>query len=520
MLKRGPAATLAATAAIRRRAAPMLAGTTLLSATVLVAVILMTLVRLVPQVGLPLWLDETWTATIAGRATWADFAHEAWLDCNPPLYYAVMKLWVSVAGPSNIALRLPSFAFMILAAALPLALPVRGLSRATRLTWAALLFCWWPGLAITLDARCYTMLLAISVMQTILHVALLQQPSLRRALAWTICAALAILTHYYAVAIVAAQGLVYLHVHRGRTVRTWPALLAFVPTLAWMLHHAPRLAQYARPDVAWYLPVDAYALSEFLAYLFGMQTTRFAIIAGAGIVLLWWSIRYRPDPVRDEVGAIDPAIRWSVTAALGSVAFAIALAVVKPTLSDRYLTPAVPAMLLGLVLCIRHIRGTHRAFAVLVTVFWLGSAAPYTLTQNLSNRATYGYERSSSYLAAARPETLVFAWDHPATKIMARESLDRIGGYFLRRDGVPVTVVPVTLRLGEDPSPRLLAAATGARPAILWLYDSRHGSVAGRDSFAVERQPGWQCRHWRQRWVGVVACAPARLFNGPDAPRR
>lgn len=502
-----------ATAVLRPRNTSIIAGSAALPATIVAGVFLMTLERVVAQLGLPLWLDETWTAAIAGRSTWSGFAHEAWLDCNPPLYYAVMKLWISTAGTSNVALRVPSFAFMTLAAAMPLLWRMHGLTREARLTWAALIFCWWPGLTISADARCYGMLMAISVGQTMAHIVLLQQPSTRRAWCWTICAAMAVMTHYYAVPVVAAQGVVYLHVHRARAIRTWSALLPFVPVLAWMVHHASRLADYARPDVAWYLPVSIYTLSDFLAYVLGAQTTQFAVVACTGILVLWWSIRNRPDPVRDEVGAIDPAIRWTAIAGVVGIALAIGLAVVKPTLTERYLTPAVPSVLLGLVLCIRHIRGTHRAFAMLVTVFWLGGAAPYALTRQLNDRADYGYEKGSSYLSAARPNTLVFAWDHPAEKIMARESLDRIGGYFLRRDGVPVSVVPVTLRLDEDPSPRLLAAATGARPAILWLYDSRHGSVAGRDGFAVQEQPGWQCQHWRRRWIGVVACAPSRLFN-------
>lgn len=498
--------------ALRRPSVPIIPRAALLPVTVVIAVIVMTAERVFAQAGLPLWLDETWTAAIAGQSDWTDFAREAWLDCNPPLYYAVMKLWIAVAGTSNVALRLPSFAFVILAAALPLLRPVDGLSREARLTWAALLFCWWPGLSIAVDARCYGLLLAISVGQAMAYIALLQRPSTRRAFGWTMCAALAVMTHYYAVPVVAAQGLLYLHVHRTRAIKTWPALLPFVPVLAWMAYHAPRLAEYARPDVAWYLPIDVSAAADLVSYVIGAQSPQLGVLACAGIALLWWCIRNRPDVVRDEAGAIDPAIRWTAIAGVLGVAIAIGLALVKPTLAERYLTPAAPSVLLGVVLCVRHIRGTHTAFAVLVTIFWVGGAAPYELAPKLTDRATYGYEAGSHYLTSARPDTLVFAWDHPATKIMARGSLDRIGGFFLRRDGVPVAVVPVTLRLGEDPSPRLLAAAIGKRPAILWLYDSHHNSVAGRDGFAVQKQPGWQCRHWRRRSVGIVACAPSRLF--------
>ncbi|PCG13269.1 hypothetical protein [Sphingomonas adhaesiva] len=484
----------------------------LLPATIVLGVIVLLAERLYTQTGLPLWLDETWTAVIAGQPTWPAFWRQAWLDCNPPLYYAVMKLWIPLAGTSNAALRAPSFAFLIAAALLPLAWRIGGLSRQARWTWAALLFFWWPGLFVTADARAYGLLLLVSTAQTIAYPRMMRAPSIAAALCWTALAALAILTHYYAATIGAVQGVLYLWVWRGRAVRTWPALAPLVPVAAVMAVHAPRLADYARPDVAWYPPVNIFRLLDFIAFPAGLQPFQMGVAAALGLALLWWAIRYRPDVARDEDAALDPALRWTAIAGVAGVALAIALAVVKPTLADRYLTPAAPAVLLGIVLCVRQVRGTHAAYAALATVYWLGATSPPALMQSLSERADYGYERGSDFLAAAHTDQLVFAWDHPATKIMATDSLDQIGGFFLRRGGEPVAVTPVVLAPGDRPSARLLAAATGQRPAILWLYDRAHMSVGDADDFALTRTPGWRCRHSRHGYTGVVACARSAQF--------
>lgn len=485
----------------------------LLPVTVMLGVTVLLVERIYVQLGLPLWLDETWTAVIAGQPTWTTFWRQAWLDCNPPLYYALMKLWLPVAGMSNAALRAPSLVFLTVAAALPMMWRIGGLSWQARLTWAALLFFWWPGLYISADARCYGLLLLISTGQTIAYAKLMRTPSFRAAIIWISLAALAILTHYYAATIGLVQGLFYLAVWRGRAVRTAPALFPLVPVGAMLVYHAPRLADYARPDVAWYLPVNIFRLLDYIAFGAGLQAFQLSVAAVIGIAALWWLIRFRPDVERDEPLALDAAVRWTALAGASAVALAIGLAMIKPTLTDRYLTPAVPAVLLGIVLCIRHVRGTHAAYAGLATIYWLGAAAPFTLKDGLGERADYGYERGSDFVSAAHPNQLVFAWDHPATKIMARDSLDQIGGFFLRRQGQAVDVTPVVLRHGDMPSARLLAAATGSRPAILWLYDRAHRSVGDRDHFAITHQPGWRCRHSRRGYTGVVACAPSRLFD-------
>jgi len=484
----------------------------LLWSVVLLGVLGLTVQRLWLLRDLPLWLDETWTAVIVSQTSWSSFWREAWLDCNPPLYYAFMAVWTEVAGLSNHALRAPSLLFVGLAAIAPVLWKAPGLTRDARLAWGALIFLWWPGVVVSVDARGYAMLLFISAAQAVAFAGLLQSPTTRKAAIWAALASAAILTHYYALYVAAVQGLLYLYEHRLRAVRTWPAALAFAPAFGWLLYHLPRLADYARPDVAWYGKVRPLETVAHLAYISGASTIAFLLCAAAGLVA---SIALRRGQ-EQAADAPDTASRhlW-LTAASGILALLLAWAIgmLRPTLAERYLTPIVPLALLGIVLAVRRLHGTTSAYAALVAIYLVGSATPQAHQARTERRNIYGYERASEFLMRARPNRLVFTWDHPAAKILDRGSIRQIGGFFFDRAGHAVETIPVVIPRRQDPNRLLLAQATGERPAILWLYNTSRASAARRFPPRIDRRPGWRCLHERDGPIGVVACAPAALFG-------
>ena len=73
-----------------------------LGAVAVVAVLYIVAIRLQVAANAPLWMDETWSAMIAMQPDWAAFWREAWLDCNPPLYYMFLHGWVSAFGDSTL----------------------------------------------------------------------------------------------------------------------------------------------------------------------------------------------------------------------------------------------------------------------------------------------------------------------------------------------------------------------------------------------------------------------------------
>jgi hypothetical protein len=443
------------------------------------------------MLDLPLWLDETWTAVIAGQPSWTAFWREVWLDANAPLYYVVMALW---PGDSNFALRVPSLLFAIAAPLLILAWKAPGLTREARLAWAALIFFWSPGLLLSADARSYALLLLVSAAQAIAYIRLLEAPDRRRATLWCGLAALAVFTHYFAAWPALTQGLFYLALHRRRALRTWPALLVLAPLAAWGLYHLPRLLIYAQPGIAWYdrlsLPLAAQVASSTLG-----PSVAFALILGA-ILAACRLLR------AEESGQ---SARWTAWSGLACLALLVAVGMSRPFLIDRYLVPLVPSLLLGVVLLAR----TPAGYAA-VALWYLLAINPMAARATLETRSRFGLEMPSGYLLPARPDSLTYAIAYPGARVLDPGTMAQIGGHFFARAGRPLRARMLIKR--ENPTAELLAAATGERPAIILLY----GFPDAPDLARID--PKWQCQDLRGYRTGTLACAPKRLFE--EARRR
>ncbi len=438
---------------------------------------------------LPLWLDETWTAVIAGQPTWTAFWREVWLDANAPLYYLVMALW---PGDGNFALRLPSLIFMCAVPLLAFAWRLPGLSREARLAWAALMFFWSPGLLLSSDARSYALLLLISVAQTIAYARLMDSPGLKRAALWCGFATLAIATHYFAAWLALVQGLLYLALHRWRAVRTWPALLLLAPLAAWGIHHLPRLLIYARPDVVWYESLSLPAALSAAASPFGAGPL-FALLLAA-ILAACRLLDAEPS---------GRGARWAAISGLATLALVVMVGMNQPFLVNRYLTPLAPSALLGVVLLARSPTG----YAV-VAAFYLVWINPTVLRNTLEKRAVFGLEAPSRFLLAARPDSLVYSLGYGGARVMDPGTMSQIGSYIFTRANQKVDARMIVT--GPDALGELLAAARGPRPAIILLYRQEN-----RPDLA--RLPSdWQCLNRTGYRSGTLACAPKRLFSAPS----
>ncbi|WP_304190914.1 hypothetical protein, partial [Phenylobacterium aquaticum] len=316
------------------------------------AALLLGAARLAFAMTEPLWFDEAFTLSIVSRPDGASFWRQVYLDSNGPAFYLIERLWSGLAGRSDLALRIPTLLAVWAAGALPLFVPLKGLSRTARMTWAVLIFAWW-GVGYFLDARCYGLLLAVATGQCLAFGRVMEAPSLRRALIWMTLGALGVLLHYYMLFVVLAQGLIYLGRHRWAAVRTWPAVLVFAPVATWMLRHAPRLADYSRLASVWHPPVDARRALDLTAFVIGpsqpLMLAVVAVILIAGLLVG----RLRPGASPDEDGT--PVAALTLTAAAGVAAFALMLVfgVFGSGLSPRYMIPLAPSLLLGVVLIAR-----------------------------------------------------------------------------------------------------------------------------------------------------------------------
>ncbi len=491
---------------------PLAWSVRIVAALVGAAVLFAALARLTAAGRQPLWLDEAWTLAVASQPSWGEVIRHTWLDANAPLYYAFMHVWGGVFGFSDQAMRAPSILFGVLIPLPVLLVRLKGVSTEARLTWAALLALWMPGLWFSGDARGYALLTLLCTSQTVAFVRLLDRPSTRLAALWAGLASLAILTHYHALLLVALQGLAYLGFRRGAAVKTWPAALVFCLPFAWLAYHAPRLALFARPDVAWYNKIQAASLARLLTYPLGsIGVASYALVlALAGLVVFgvaWrgrWPVGRAPALAE---GGRAPVLLAVATAVLGAL-MVLAIGLLRPSFTDRYLAPYVPAILLGAVLlfAVLHRRAPF-VLPALVLLFVMAGYQWWRLELRVTGRV-YNYEIASNLLMKGKPERLVFLWDHPAHRIEPADQLATVGDAFFRRAGQPVKTVAVHVGAAEDPSPKLAAAAAGARSAILWMYDTGvQGTAARKHPPHIEDfDPAMRCRNLGRGGIGIIAC--------------
>jgi hypothetical protein len=180
----------------------------------------------------------------------------------------------------------------------------------------------------------------------------------------------------------------------------------------------------------------------------------------------------------------------------------------RPMLAPRYFTSLVPLALLGVVLIARRADRAYTAYAAIVVLFLTPYLSLGPIKARLFNRNAFGFEEASGHLMSRHPTQLVFLWDHPAEKILDPRSLRAVGSFFFRREGFHIPTVIVKTAPGEDPNSAVLAAATGERPAVLWLYDVKRRSAASDFPPNLEAVPGWRCQLYKRPGTsgGLKAC--------------
>jgi uncharacterized membrane protein len=471
------------------------------------AIALGMVLRLVARAKLPLWFDETGTGSIAAEPSFGQFLQQVLGDVNAPLYYVVMHAWVQLFGLSNEALRLPSVLFGALAPLIAL-LPSDGTRREERLLWCALLSLWIPGLYLSQDARCHTLLLFLCGCASVAFLRLLDHPSLGRAAIWAALGSLAILTHYHAIFLIGCQGIAYLIAHRGRALRTWPAALLFLPAFGWILIHAPRIAQYADPAVAWYPLLTPIKLSLVIGFILG-EPPVIAILALLGAIALTMPKPLDHDPKKWMSNA------WIlVGASAAALSIVVALGFLRPSFALRYLVPFAPGLLLGLAMTLCRLGERFPPAPMIFLLSFAAAAGIWSVAERRVGESPYNLEIASKALMASNVRNLVFLWDHPGTPIQDPRMLAGIGGFFFRRAGLPVAVTPMILGRQDDPNPRLVDAASRPDSGILWIYDLEvQGTVArAHPPRIASHYPGWRCRDFGRDRIGVIACdkPPAR----------
>ena len=413
----------------------------LLAAVTMAAVLAL---RIAAARGLPLTIDETFTAVITGQSSLGDFVREARRDVAAPLYYTI--LWLLPHASSDLALRLPSWLFMIAGSALPLVWRVPGQSRAAAIAWSALLFLWLPGAIFATQARPYALLFLVATAQTIAFARLVDQPTLKRAFAWIGCASLTILTHYMGATLGLAQGLLLLATLRTQALKLWPSLVLLLVPIVETVTHFQVLASVAGGDANWWPKVTLANLPDYAIYGFGA----FALVA---LMLALGSRSLR----RDE--PIPRAAALASLSGLLALALLIAAGWGRSLIVDRYLTACAPALMLALVTV------ASGEAARLALVGLSAAVALYAAVAEPIEVREQSMEWAAEQLIPFHPQQLKFSLGYKGQHTLAVETRARLGEYFFRRAGVPTNAEMVLTLDGRE-----LVRAAGDDSAVLWVF--------------------------------------------------
>jgi 4-amino-4-deoxy-L-arabinose transferase-like glycosyltransferase len=231
-------------------------------------------------------LDELTTAWVV-LAGWADVAARAWLNNHTPAYFYVAKASAALFGYSELGLRLPS----LLAGVAVIPLVYFLALRLTRSAAAAVLGAFLVAadsifIEYAQDARAYSLVQLLAVVQVLLYLRLLDGPTWRARAAFCLCTAVLFYLHYTSAILVLGEAayLLLLYVRDERRLPYGPAALVvdglavavlclpLVPHLRYLFAGRTVLQQFMRPvvleDLLTLYPLDVYVLYPAALALF------------------------------------------------------------------------------------------------------------------------------------------------------------------------------------------------------------------------------------------------------------
>ena len=318
-----------------------------------------------------LWYDELFGVGLAYLDWPAMLRRVAADQTNPPLFYALVKLWVGAGGDGIAWLRLLPFGAASLGLFPLLRLTARArLSPAARLATLALvaaspLLCFY-----SVEVRAYALLGTLATAATLETLTVVLEDGATRGTVWRLAAwnALLVLTHYFGWFVIAAEWSALLLFRRDRwrllLPVTLPAIALFTPWALWVARSA-RAAGTLAPTIAWIPRPGVRAVLEYPAFLFSAAAP--AIALATGVVALTCIVAALANPSEGRAERRGTWVLALFVVVPVILAFGASWALPKSIWAPRYLigsaVPACALVALGLE------RFGKRALAVGTTAF-------------------------------------------------------------------------------------------------------------------------------------------------------
>jgi mannosyltransferase len=250
----------------------------------LLGIVAFAVICALPRLTHSLSIDEPFTANII-QLPWPQF-YEAFKQDNAIVpHYALLKVWASLFGESEVALRLPSLMFFCAAIVLI------GLSGRKAFGWhggllaAALLASSIPlGTVYATNARPYAMVLFLMACAVWLGITLHLQPARRGWFLLVLTLCLGLLTHSIFLFFLAVCLVAVLLVGRQR-LKLWVLCSAIAAAAYLVLMWDLLRATLQLPSLAWLAPPTVRDLAQAVLMLWGLPKTLLLVAVLAGLVL-------------------------------------------------------------------------------------------------------------------------------------------------------------------------------------------------------------------------------------------
>jgi mannosyltransferase len=315
----------------------------------------------------PLWLDEALSVNIAALPV-GDIPEALRHDGHPPLYYVLLHYWMDVVGTSDAAVRALAGLFSV--ASLPLAwIAGRRLAGGAGARWALAVAALSPFLVrYGTETRMYSLVVLLVMAGYLVLTDALAAPTWPRLCGLALVSGLLLLTHYWAIYLLATVGIVLVARawrrpdDRAATVRITVAVAAggvlFLPWVPSFLY------QSAHTGTPWGRPFRPTALVQTALVDMGgggvIEAALYASVLVLLVVVALFTVRSSGHGMVLDTRTA-PIVRWELAVAFGVLAIgAVAGYATNATFQGRYAATVVPLLLLAAAVGITRVPGGGR----------------------------------------------------------------------------------------------------------------------------------------------------------------
>jgi|GEM_PF-575715 hypothetical protein len=444
--------------------------------------------------GLPsFWYDEGVSWSLARQPVAALLSQLARADFNPPLYVALLHVWLRPAGDSEYALRYLSVTAGTLVAPLCWVLARRLFSSPTAALTAALLAATSVFLIdFSQEARGYALAAALGLLSAYALVRLLDVatavPPARWWWAYLLATTAALYTHYAMLLLMPAH-LLLVVVYRRRRLAVGAAWVAGAGLyLPWLPSLGRQLAAMRTAPDFWAGHISpALAPERVLAAISiapgALPDQARALLGGGAVGLSLATFAALCGPVRSRITALFP-----VELVLLPLLEAALLTAIFPKFIDRYLLPVAPFAYVGLAglaaMAVAPIATRHRTAALgeRVRRCILLAFTGLLLVASLGH-ALYHAPQTSAEIKDGDTRTVVAfiaAHAQPGDAVLLAQDTSPVFAYYAKRtpamDGIPWFGVVPEFSRGDDLPALAVALNAAARGhsrlwVVLWHND-------------------------------------------------